>query len=284
MAVSEEWIEWTRSNFAQGCLQDDIVEILKENGFSDSDVKYAIKKALSAKEYRRRERQKALREKLNGRNPAVDYQKMAYPVLVRSEGNANISTVKNDHLQIYKIEDFLSENECDALIGVINSRLRPSTITSGEDRAGLRTSSTCDLARSSAPEVKALDKKIEQTLGISAKWSEENQGQKYLVGQEFKEHTDYFEPNSDEFKKYAEEKGQRTWTFMVYLNDTSAGGETYFTKIDKSFRPKKGLALAWNNLNPDGTVNSFSEHQGMPVKEGEKIIITKWFRDRRSKR
>ena len=59
-------------------------------------------------------------------------------------------------------------------------------------------------------------------------------GQYYLEGQEFKEHTDYFEITTT---WYDQGKGQRTFTFMIYLNDVSKGGETEFTKIDKRFKP-----------------------------------------------
>ena len=65
---------------------------------------------------------------------------------------------------------------------------------------------------------------------------------------------------------------------MIYLNDVSKGGETEFTKIDKKFKPLRGNAIIWNNLNEDGSTNENTMHQAHPVIEGEKVIITKWFR------
>jgi prolyl 4-hydroxylase len=44
--------------------------------------------------------------------------------------------------------------------------------------------------------------------------------------------------------------------------------------------PKKGRALIWNNLNPDGTPNPATFHSGERVTSGHKIIVTKWFRER----
>ena len=44
------------------------------------------------------------------------------------------------------------------------------------------------------------------------------QGQRYEVGQEFKAHTDYFEPSGADFAKFCAVAGQRTWTVMIYLN------------------------------------------------------------------
>jgi prolyl 4-hydroxylase len=39
--------------------------------------------------------------------------------------------------------------------------------------------------------------------------------------------------------------------------------------------------LIWNNMNPDGTPNELTIHEGMPVVEGVKYIVTKWFREGR---
>jgi len=49
--------------------------------------------------------------------------------------------------------------------------------------------------------------------------------------------------------------------------------------VDHTFVPKKGQAVIWNNLNPDGTPNAATLHSGEPVTSGHKIIITKWFRE-----
>jgi prolyl 4-hydroxylase len=73
-------------------------------------------------------------------------------------------------------------------------------------------------------------------------------------------------------------RGNRTWTFMVYLNEGMSGGATRFTEIGATFQPKVGLALLWNNLNPDGTPNPATKHCGEPVTSGHKVIVTKWFR------
>jgi prolyl 4-hydroxylase len=75
-------------------------------------------------------------------------------------------------------------------------------------------------------------------------------------------------------------RGQRTWTFMVYLNEGMKGGGTKFFAIHRVFTPKKGTAVVWNNLYPDGSPNHDTLHSGLPVEAGHKIVITKWFRER----
>jgi prolyl 4-hydroxylase len=57
------------------------------------------------------------------------------------------------------------------------------------------------------------------------------------------------------------------------------GGATRFTEIDLAIKPKTGMAVIWNNLNRDGTINPATKHCGEPVTRGCKIIITKWFRE-----
>ena len=62
-------------------------------------------------------------------------------------------------------------------------------------------------------------------------FSEPIQAQYYQVGQQFKAHTDYFDPGTN--TSDVNLKGNRTWTFMIYLNNVEVGGETYFPNINK---------------------------------------------------
>ncbi|MEJ1965396.1 MAG: 2OG-Fe(II) oxygenase [Gammaproteobacteria bacterium] len=101
-----------------------------------------------------------------------------------------------------------------------------------------------------------IDSKIAKTMGIRLEYSEGIQAQRYDIGQQFKAHTDFFEPGTPEYARFGAERGNRTWTFMVYLNDGMSGGGTKFFAIGHTFLPKKGQAVLWNNLNPDGTPNA----------------------------
>ena len=167
--------------------------------------------------------------------------------------------------------------ECEELTEIIKRTLRPSTIShDGTADAAFRTSRTCDLV-GGEPAVRALDEKICGAMGIDPALAEASQGQYYELTQEFKPHTDYFEAYELE-RNSTPTLGQRTWTFMVYLNDVESGGETAFVNIGLAIPPKQGTAVLWNNLKPDGTPNYDTLHHGTPVKAGHKAIITKWFR------
>jgi prolyl 4-hydroxylase len=180
-------------------------------------------------------------------------------------------------LELYTVDDFLTSKVCEGLVKLIKARLRPSTISyAGAPDATFRTSRTCDL-KDSNPIVGKLDRDICAAMKIPVSCAEPTQGQYYEVGQEFKPHTDYFE--TYELGRFSTATlGQRSWTFMVYLNEPQSGGETAFTHIDFAVRPKTGRAVIWNNLGPDGEPNHHTMHQGTPVLAGNKAIITKWFR------
>lgn len=183
----------------------------------------------------------------------------------------------SDRLELYTAEDFLLREECDELIDVIRGRLRPSTIShDGTANASFRTSRTCDLVGGEQV-VRMLDERVCGAMGIDPSMAEPSQGQFYEVGQEFKPHTDYFE-HYELAQHSTPTLGQRTWTFMIYLNDVEEGGQTAFVNVGLVVPPKRGMAVIWNNLKPDGTGNYDTLHHGTPVKRGYKAIITKWFR------
>lgn len=182
-------------------------------------------------------------------------------------------------LEMFILRDFLDEAECAVLIDLIEANRRPSTLANFNGDDLFRTSETCDLDAAD-PAVIALDAKLADLSGIDPAFGETIQGQRYEVGQEFKAHTDCFEPNSDDWTKYCTISGQRTWTFMIYLNDVPAGGATRFKAIDKIVKPERGKLLAWNNRNPDGSINMASMHHGMKVRKGRKYIITRWYREK----
>ncbi|MEM1020277.1 MAG: prolyl hydroxylase family protein [Sphingomonadales bacterium] len=182
-------------------------------------------------------------------------------------------------LELFFCRKFLDDRECNDLITLIDQGRRPSTQADEGDDPYYRTSETTDLD-AKHPVVAALDKKIAALTGLDLILGEPVQGQRYDLGQEFKEHTDYFEPSGRDYNKYCSVAGQRTWTVMVYLNEPKAGGATRFKRIKKIVRPERGKLLAWNNMDLTGQPNPATLHHGMKVRAGVKYIITKWFREK----
>jgi prolyl 4-hydroxylase len=182
-------------------------------------------------------------------------------------------------LELFIVRGFLDPAACADLIERIDARRRPSQIADDVGIVDFRTSETCDLD-SRDPVVGAVDRKIADLLGLPLASSEPLQGQRYAPGQEFKPHTDTFEPGGYDYYVHTAETGQRSWTAMIYLNEPEDGGATRFKTIGKTIQPQTGKLLAWNNLLPDGRPNPATLHQGMKVRRGTKYVLTKWFRER----
>ncbi|MFC3441737.1 prolyl hydroxylase family protein [Sphingobium rhizovicinum] len=190
-----------------------------------------------------------------------------------------IQRVPSKELTLFIQRDFLSVEECAALVDRIDAQRRPSTIADANGDHYFRTSETCDLDHGD-PFVAAINARLDSFAGIATAHGEPIQGQRYAVGQEFKAHTDYFDPKGADYPQYCGVAGNRTWTLMIYLNEPTAGGATRFTKIGKTVQPQTGKLLAWNNRLTDGQPNPASIHHGMKVRSGVKHVITKWYRER----
>jgi prolyl 4-hydroxylase len=184
-------------------------------------------------------------------------------------------------LEIFTIPNFMSDEECDYLCSIIEANNSRSYVAGSGNTASTydegRTSSTANLMDNDDV-VSAINHRMHEELNIPIGYSEPTQGQLYKVGQEFRHHTDYFE--GDGYTNHCLSSGQRTWTFMVYLNNVEKGGETEFLRLDKKrFKPTKGTAVVWKNSDGTERVYPDSFHAGLPVIKGKKIIITKWFRE-----
>jgi prolyl 4-hydroxylase len=190
-----------------------------------------------------------------------------------------VQRVPTRDLELFIIRGFLDPATCAALIERIDARRRPSDIADDLGIANFRTSETCDLD-SSDPVVGEVDCRIAALLGLPPENGEPLQGQRYAPGQEFRPHTDTFNPGGYDFLLHTDRGGQRSWTAMVYLNEPEEGGATRFKTIGKTVQPETGKLLAWNNLLADGSPNPATLHQGMKVRRGTKYVLTKWFRER----
>jgi len=254
--VNDANLKFLRARMDLACDLYESVESLRKVGYTNEAIAEAIEK---------------VRPRGNALEPGL-----APPLIRRNP--PKLRKIDTDLFDAYTLENFLSASECAKLVSLIGHHLRPSTLGFGYSDTSARTSTTADLCHLKAPAALAIDEKICKTLGIRASYSEGISAQRYDVGQQFRGHHDYFTPGTEQYKRVADIRGNRTWTFMVYLNDGMEGGATRFIKANHAVAPKKGMALFWNNLKPDGSPNQNTLHAGEPVTAGHKIIITKWFR------
>lgn len=143
-------------------------------------------------------------------------------------------------------------------------------------RKGIRTSSTHYFRDD--PLAITLGRRIDALLGLERAHAEPLQGQRYLVGEEYRHHRDHFIEERDHWQRERLRGGQRTWTAMLYLNAVEAGGATDFPKLGRSLLPEPGMLVARNNMDRKGRPNAATRHAGMPVEVGCKYVITQWYR------
>ena len=191
----------------------------------------------------------------------------------------NLQVVPSPKLELVRVRGFLTPEHCKELKPLIDADRRPSTLADHNGDASFRTSETCDLSADHDP-VARLEERLHALTGIPPEYGEPVQGQRYAIGQEFKAHCDWFNPDGEDYARYCTVSGQRSWTFMIYLDEVEAGGATRFKTVGKSFQPETGTLLGWNNMRPDGSPNPNTLHHGMKVRRGTKYVITKWYRER----
>lgn len=180
---------------------------------------------------------------------------------------------------IKEVENFIDKVEADHLMYLIDKFSHKSTVAGSKnqysklDNARTSYSATLD---SKNPCVKRIHQRIAKYLGVPFSKGEVLQGQRYEKGQYFREHPDYFIGEHYDMNCLA--SGNRTYTFMLYLNDDFTGGTTNFRHLNKEIQPKKYKAVVWHNLHM-GKPDEYKLHSGEDVKEGTKYIVTSWWRE-----
>ncbi len=195
----------------------------------------------------------------------------------RLRGTPGVDEHGGEKAELFLMPGFLSPEECERLIELIEGNLRPSALFSDKTGTGARTSQT-HFFNAGEPEVAALGAKLDALLGLERRQAETIQGQRYDVGQEYRHHCDFFRWNREHWQTERRRGGQRSWSAMVYLNRVEAGGETDFSELDLRIAPEPGLLIAWNNMDRKGHPNRATRHAGLPVEAGRKYVVTQWYR------
>ena len=198
----------------------------------------------------------------------------------RLENDPEIYKVPTDRAEIFAVGNFLTPEECRRFITMIDVVARPSELHETAYIEKFRTSYSGNF-NPHDPFVKGISRRIDDLLGMNPVMGEAIQGQRYLPGQEFKPHNDWFYTDQEYWKGERKRGGQRCWTAMAFLNKVQEGGHTHFTNVGASIEPKPGVLLIWNNAKPDGTPNEDTMHAGTPVIAGAKYVLTKWYRARK---
>lgn len=183
------------------------------------------------------------------------------------------------------IEGFCSPSVCDWIVDRSRASLGAAMIWDPENGKGKvdesRNNSAAELRLNDMDVVLAVQRaRIAAATRLPEAFFEAPQVMRYTVGQQFKVHHDYLDPEQPSHAMDMRQRGQRIATFLIYLNDGFAGGETDFPEAGISFRGRKGDALFFANVSRSNRPESRSIHAGRPVSAGEKWVFSQWIRDR----
>jgi hypothetical protein len=186
--------------------------------------------------------------------------------------------------RVVTFESFLSPQACAWIIDKARPHLDPARVknaeTGGANSDAMRTNTGMGFSVIDTDLVIQLaHARIAAAIGVPVTHQEPTNILHYTPGQEYKPHFDFIDPGVAHFARELQTVGQRTVTFLIYLNDDYEGGATAFPRLDWSFKGKIGDALAFWNVS-DGRPDPRTLHAGAPTANGAKWLFSKWVRDR----
>ncbi|KAI0199404.1 putative prolyl 4-hydroxylase alpha subunit [Astrocystis sublimbata] len=194
---------------------------------------------------------------------------------------------------ILYIHNFVSTDEIKHLLALSENKYKESMIYPGRDAyvdRSQRVSETVELYRDEV--VRRIERRARKLQGFrgSRQLLQPMKTQRYPVGGFYNFHFDW-DPLVAE--------GNRDTTLMAYLVGNCTGGGTNFPRVPRpadkrwckiiecegsedddydgvTFKPIEGSAVFWENMHPNGSLNTLVRHAGLPVKSGTKIGLNIW--------
>ena len=187
------------------------------------------------------------------------------------------SAVISEAPRMVILKDVATPEICDWLIARARPRLKRAQVYGydGKDAKMLfteeRTNSECVFGTQDRDLfIAILRTRIAEAVQIPARTMEPPEVLHYSVGQEFKRH--YDSPSDPS----APGIPQRVITLLLSLNEDYEGGETEFPLAGGRWRGRKGTAIYFWNVGPDGARDERSLHGGLPIIRGEKWLMTQF--------
>jgi len=185
--------------------------------------------------------------------------------------------------RIAVVEDFAAPEICDWIIGRARPKLGPAKVydqvTGGPANEAVRNNYECHFPSSESDLVfQLLRSRIATVTETSVGGFEATAVLHYVAGQEFLPHYDFLDETKPGPAKNIAEHGQRILTFLCSLNDDYDGGETQFSTLGRRYRGRKGNALFFWNVEPDGRPDRRLLHAGLSPTRGEKWMLSQWVR------
>ncbi|GIL88965.1 hypothetical protein Vretimale_16243 [Volvox reticuliferus] len=198
--------------------------------------------------------------------------------------------------RVFIYHNFITDLEAKHLIELAAPQMKRSTVVGAGGQSvedNYRTSYGTFLKRYQDEIVGRIENRVAAWTQVPVVHQEDTQILRYGLGQQYKVHADTLRDD---------EAGVRVATVLIYLNEPEEGGETAFpdsqwvnpelaktlganfsacAKNHVAFAPKRGDALLFWSIGPDGTTEDVhASHTGCPVLAGVKWTATKWIHAR----
>lgn len=197
--------------------------------------------------------------------------------------------------KIHVIDNFISQEECDAMAIAAKPRLHQATVADGkggshfsEHRKALQAGIRVQWEKERKGDAIArLSRRVydyaNHVLGLDI----DELGQEDLMSIQYfgrganDTAPDRYTPHCDgECDGLEHKSGTRMATLVMYCTIPEVGGHTNFRNANVHVKPRKGSGVFFSYIDPETKImdNGFTEHSGCPVFEGEKKIVTQWIR------
>lgn len=188
------------------------------------------------------------------------------------------------HAKVHRVSNLAPAPVCAWLIARSQGHLEPATVYDAVIKRDLvhemRTNTLANFDYATLDVVQFLvQARMSRTCGYRIQHFEAPMVLHYEVGQQITPHFDFIDANAPDYEQQIREQGQRMITFLLYLNDDYAGGETTFPNLGIVNRGALGDGLFFINAHDDRAPDRNMLHTGSPPTAGEKWIVSQFIRD-----
>jgi prolyl 4-hydroxylase len=188
------------------------------------------------------------------------------------------------HAKVHRVSNLAPPAVCAWLVARAQGHLSPATVYDAVAKRDLvhemRTNTLANFDYGTLDVVQFLvQARMAHTCGYRIQHFEAPMVLHYDVGQQITPHFDFIDMNAPDYAQQIREQGQRMITFLLYLNDDYAGGETTFPELGVVNRGVQGGGLYFINAHEDRSPDRNMLHTGSPPTAGEKWIVSQFIRD-----
>lgn len=280
VTLTPAWRSWLIENLQRGCTHQSIIESMVKNNFTHAAATAHIAQVMAGS---------AKNTPLVGSDSPQTYQYEASRIISGNTISLTDHSVKVSlrlaQPDIVVFDNFMTTQECETLIALSTEKLQRSGVVDPETGKTLiieaRSSEGCCFQRGENLFIQQLEQRLSELMNWPIEHGEGIQILHYANGGEYRPHFDYFPFEQSGSATHLATGGQRVPTFIMYLNDVEAGGETIFPEVGLKVIPRQRSAAYFSYTNALGQVDPATLHGGAPVTAGEKWIATKWMRQRK---